>query len=300
MLSLALVLCTSPPAQLPMHAMDRSPRHVPWIGPASQQDVPYAPFGPRNVFDFHAPPTSVAGQSAAPVIVYVHGGGFEELGSEALDLSIAPWPELRDRGYAIVAVRFRQKPSGVYGADQARDVGCVVQMLRANAAAWHVDPNAIVGFGISSGAYALGLLAYGPELADAASADPNERASSRIDAFLNDRCGSDWRSFVDAGITVHPFQPTTLAGVSQTDRQRASALWWLEQPAAHAVPTISFYKVPVHTPPLVNLHDGWLGWQLTQDLVALGEARSTFHLYLGATPLPWQLGYDFLYDVIGW
>ena len=38
--------------------------HVPWTGPASQMDVPYAPFGPRNVFDFHAPPHSVAGQTA--------------------------------------------------------------------------------------------------------------------------------------------------------------------------------------------------------------------------------------------
>lgn len=284
----------------PARTLQRRRLHVPWTGPASAQDVPYAPFGPRNVFDFHAPPASVAGQTAAPLIVYVHGGGFEELNTEALDLTQAPWPEFQDRGYAIAAVRYRQKPSSVFGAETARDAGYVVQLLRANAAAWHVDPNRIVGFGTSSGAFVLGLLAYGPDLANAASADPNEHASSRLNAFLNDRCESDWRNFVDTAITIHPFNSTTLALVPQPDRERASALWWLEQPGAHAVPTISFYKVPVNVPPLVNLHDGWLGWQLTQDLAAHGEPHCTFHLYLGETPLPWPLAYAFLETVVGW
>ncbi|MBI5364457.1 MAG: alpha/beta hydrolase [Planctomycetes bacterium] len=284
----------------PVRTLERRRLHVPWIGPASAQDVPYAPFGPRNVFDWYAPPASVAGQSAAPVIVYVHGGGFDELNTEAIQLANAPWPELQDRGYAIAAVRYRQKPSAVFGADMARDAGYVVQLLRANAAAWNVDPNAIVGYGTSSGAFVLGLLAYGPDLVNPASADPVERASSRLNAFLNDRCESDWRNFVDAGITVHPFASPTLVGVPQQDRERASALWWLEQPGAHAVPTLSFYKVPVNTPPLVNLHDGWLGWQLTQDLAALGETHSAFLLYLGASPLPWPLAYDFLETVVGW
>ena len=274
--------------------------HVPWTGPASQMDVPYAPFGPRNVFDFHAPPHSVAGQSAAPVVVFVHGGGFDELNTEFVDLTAAPWAELQDRGYAIVAVRYRQQPSGVYGADMARDAGYVVQLLRTNAAAWNIDPNAIVGYGTSSGAFVLGLLAYGRDRANPASLDPTEHASSRLNAFLNDRCESDWRNFVDSAITIHPFNSATLVGVPQAEREAASALWWLERPNAHTVPTISFYKVPVNVPPLVNLHDGWLGWQLTQDLLAHGETQSTFHLYLGTTPLPWSLAYDFLYDVIGW
>lgn len=284
----------------PPPVLQRRRAHVPWAGPASQMDVPYAPFGPRNVFDFHAPPASVAGQSAAPVVVFVHGGGFEELNTEFVDLSASPWVELQDRGYAIVAVRYRQRPSGVYGADMARDAGYVVQLLRTNAAAWHVDPNAIVGYGTSSGAFVLGLLAYGRDRANPASADPNEHASSRLNAFLNDRCESDWRHFVDSAITIHPFNSATLVGVPQTDREAASALWWLERPNAQTVPTISFYKVPVNVPPLFNLHDGWLGYEMTQELQAHGQSECSFHLYLGTTPLPWELAYDWLYRVIGW
>lgn len=271
---------------------------TPWTGPADMQDLPYPPFTPFCVFDWYAPPYAVVGQSGAPVLFFVHGGGFDELNGETLDPTSAPFAELRRRGYAIVSVRYRQKPSGVFGYDMARDAAYVVQLLRSQASTWSIDPNRIVGYGASSGAFVLGMLAYADDFRDLASPDPVLHESSRIDAFVNDRCESDWLHFVDASITIHPFNSSTLVGVPIVEKERASALWWLAQPGAVATPTISYYRAPVHAPPLVNLHDGWLGQELASSLTALGCTDCPFTVY--APPLPWHEVYDWLYRVVGW
>lgn len=300
--SLTATACTmlvQPPlAQGPRapHGPGRRFTPLPWSGPPDQADIPYAPFAARDVFDWYAPPFEIPGGN--PVLLWVHGGGFEEGGNESILLTDAPFAELHARGYAIVAVRWRQRPSAVYGAAMARDPGRVVQELRANAAAWRIDPHAIVGYGISSGAYALGLLAFGPDYAIAGHADPVLRESSRIDAFLNDRCESDWLHFVDSSITIHPFNAPDLTTVTQTKKELASALWWLQQPNAPSVPTISFYRSSVHPPPLVNLHDGWLGQELHNALVALGEQHCSFTV-VGTSPIPWDAVYDWFFDVVG-
>lgn len=296
-------LCASGPAPQAPNARHTSPgatlARLPWSGPADAVDVPYAPFSARNVFDWYAPPFELAGGAGQPVLVWAHGGGFDERGSEALSLDEAPFGALHARGYAIVAVRFRQRPSGVFGAEMARDVGSVVQLLRANAASYHIDPNAIVGYGSSSGALTLGLLAFGPDYHVQSSADPVLRESSRIDAFLNDRCESDWLHYVDNQIVNHPFNAFDLTGVSQSEKELASALWWLQQPGAHTVPTLSIYRSRVHTPPLVNLHDGWLGEQLNNALVALGETHCSFHV-TGTAPIPWSVVERWCFDVFGY
>lgn len=280
----------------PPHGPGRRYTPLPWSGPPDRADVPYAPFAARNVFDWYAPPFEIPGGN--PVLLWVHGGGFDELGNESIVLTDAPFAELHARGYAIVAVRWRQRPSGVFGANMARDPAYVVQQLRSDAATWRIDPNAIVGYGISSGAYVLGLIAYGPDYAIPAHPDVVLTQSSRIDAFLNDRCESDWLHFVDSAITIHPFNAVDLTTVTQTKKELASSSWWLQQATPSTVPTISFYRSSVHAPPLVNLHDGWLGQELNNALVALGEQHCSFTV-IGTNPMPWSVVYDWFFDVVG-
>ncbi len=272
---------------------------LPWSGPQDQADVPYAPYTALNVFDWYAPPFEIAGAAGNPVLVWVHGGGFDEAGDESIQLTDAPFAALHARGYAIVSVRYRQRPSGIFGAAMARDAGYVVQHLRANAANYHVDPDAIAGYGTSSGAFVLGLLAFGPDYQVPGSPDPVLRESSRVDAFLNDRCETDWLHFVDGQITILPFNAPDLTTVALTKKQLASALWWLQQAGAHTVPTISFYRSSVHAPPLVNLHDGWLGDELNNALVALGEAHCSFTV-IGTNPIPWNVVEAWFFDVFGY
>lgn len=94
----------------------------------------------------------------APLVVYVHGGGWEqgthELGRDELDI-VNP---LRDFGVAVASVQYRLTDKNNKFPDPVNDVTDAIRYLTANANELDIDKGRICELGGSAGAH-LSLLA---------------------------------------------------------------------------------------------------------------------------------------------
>lgn len=92
----------------------------------------------------------------APVIVYVHGGGWQT-GDKREGEGVALASEISGRGYFLVSLNYRLAPKYKFPA-QIEDVKCAIRHLRANSAAYHIDPDHIGAMGSSAGGHLVALL----------------------------------------------------------------------------------------------------------------------------------------------
>lgn len=116
--------------------------------------------------------------SSHPVVVYVHGGGFD--GGDK-----GPRPYHRhfaDRGYAVLDIQYRLARPGRPTWDLAvADVGCALTWVTAQAGAYGLDPERVALFGESAGgslAYLAGYLAADDQLVPSCGS-PQELAGVR-------------------------------------------------------------------------------------------------------------------------
>ena len=149
----------------------------------SAADVSYGPH-PHQLIDIYAPPE---GKGPFPVVLWFGG-----LWAPSKNV-----PDLRrsfEADCAVVGVEMR-----VMGEAKAEKVDppvavCLLdarralQFVRLNAARWNLDPGRIAVAGGSQGALPALYLGCAGELADPGSADPVERASTRV------ACVGAWRS----------------------------------------------------------------------------------------------------------
>ena len=100
---------------------------------------------------------SPKGRDKAPVIVAIHGGGWQ-VGAPS---TYQHWgPLLAKNGYAVVAIRYRLMKPGVKTYPGAvYDVKAAIQYVRANASDLGVDPARIGLMGDSAGAHLAALVA---------------------------------------------------------------------------------------------------------------------------------------------
>lgn len=123
-------------------------------------------------------------QSApTPLIIWIHGGGWQS-GSRTLG---ANGPQLRqaNRGYAVASVSYRLSGAAKFPA-QISDVKAAVRWLRANAAAYNLDPNKFAAWGSSAGAHLavlLGTSSASGFLENTTMGNPNQH--SRVQAVLD-------------------------------------------------------------------------------------------------------------------
>jgi acetyl esterase/lipase len=163
---LSLALAASTTAQEPQKAEDRKPTF---------EDVSYGPH-PRNVLDFWQARTD----RPAPVVVFIHGGGFvagdktKARGSPAIGQCL-------DKGVHFASINYRYR-SEVPIQHCLRDGARAIQFLRTRADAWKIDPKRVAAFGSSAGASTSLWLAFHDDLADPANADPVLRQSTRLSA----------------------------------------------------------------------------------------------------------------------
>jgi acetyl esterase/lipase len=96
------------------------------------------------VMDIHIPD---GGRKARPAVMMIHGGAWRygDRGhyTEAAERFAAA-------GYVAATIEYRLVPAGVYPA-AAQDCLCALSFLRANAAAYGIDPNRIAVTGYSAG-----------------------------------------------------------------------------------------------------------------------------------------------------
>lgn len=116
--------------------------------PVTAADIPYGPHE-RHRFDLYRPQSD----APAPVLVFVHGGGFlkgDKGGDDA-------WPNANvgrmaaQAGFLGVVINYRLAPDHVWPAG-SEDVAAVVGWLKAHAAEHGGDPDRIVLMGTSAGA----------------------------------------------------------------------------------------------------------------------------------------------------
>jgi acetyl esterase/lipase len=116
-----------------------------------KRDIPYAsPAADRQVLDVHSP----AAASRAPVVFWIHGGGWQA--GDKTDVQVKP-AYFTDQGFVFVAPNYRLLPQvemEVLVRDVARGLGWVHREIAAHGG----DPNRIFVMGHSAGAQLAALL----------------------------------------------------------------------------------------------------------------------------------------------
>lgn len=134
------------------------------IGERAAASYPPAPgtreyaFGadPKQRLDLVKP----AGMSRAPVLLFIHGGGWS-IGDKAHAAGDkAKWANAR--GWAFASANYRLVPQATV-EQQAADVASAIAWLRANAAAQGLDPDRVVLMGHSAGAHLAALVGTDPQ-----------------------------------------------------------------------------------------------------------------------------------------
>lgn len=106
---------------------------------------------PKQKIDLMVP----AGASEAPILFYVHGGGWSIGDKAAGAAKKGPWAT--GQGWAYVSANYRLVPQATV-EQQAADLANALAWLRANARARGLDPDRIVLMGHSAGAHLVALL----------------------------------------------------------------------------------------------------------------------------------------------
>lgn len=107
---------------------------------------------PLQVMDFWAP----AGAKNAPLVLYVHGGGWKR-GSKDTAMGNALPGHQRDQGYAFASINYRLVPAATV-EQQASDVAQALAYLLARADKLGIDRSKVVITGHSAGAHLVALV----------------------------------------------------------------------------------------------------------------------------------------------
>ncbi len=137
--------------------------------PAGAKAIRNVAYGadPAQRFDIYLP----ANARNAPVVFYVHGGGWAngDKTNPGTANKLAYW---LPKGYAVVSANYRMLPVAM-PLEQARDVARAVATAQSHAAEWKIDAKRFVLMGHSAGAHLVALLGADPKmLADAGARRP--------------------------------------------------------------------------------------------------------------------------------
>lgn len=122
-------------------------------------------------------PTGSSGAALAPLVIWIHGGGFRLGDKRSMRRrSVGPPPRptgpdgpyqiqvpdvaaLTAKGYAVASINYRLGASMAEAAVPAiHDGKAAVRFLRANAGAYHLDPDRFAVWGNSAGGYMAAML----------------------------------------------------------------------------------------------------------------------------------------------
>ncbi len=108
-------------------------------------DLPYASLSPAQKLDIYLPE---AGEGPFPVIMHIHGGGFEV--GDKRDVHVLPYLQGLERGYAVVSMNYRLSGEAVFPA-AVQDLKAAIRWLRANAQTYALDTERMAACGGSAG-----------------------------------------------------------------------------------------------------------------------------------------------------
>lgn len=239
-----------------------APRHLVacllFVSSLSGQDpvptIANAAYGkhPSQVLDFY----QANANEPAPLLFFIHGGGWMN-GDKAKPDFLT---QCLDRGISVVSINYRLIPEAVTAGITPPVKACLddaaraLQFVRSKAGEWKVDKTRIAGCGGSAGGFMSLWLAYHPDMAALASADPVSRESTRLSAVLafvpqtslDPLQMRSWIANVDYG--HHAF---SLPSYQEFIDQRSALLPWIEQYSPYALassddpPVYLFYDTPL-------------------------------------------------------
>lgn len=126
---------------------------VPQTEFSTETDVIFSPDGWPEALqaDLYLP----EGEQLRPAVLLVHGGGWERRSREDMN-----WiaEELASNGFAVMNIDYRFAPEHTFPA-QLYDLQLAMNWLHHQAESYQIDRNAISGFGFSSGAHLVSLMA---------------------------------------------------------------------------------------------------------------------------------------------
>jgi acetyl esterase/lipase len=143
------------PVRMPMDRFekngpfDRPMFHIPDLDVTNVKrkflDIPYASISSSQKLDIYLPET---GEGPYPVLVQIHGGGFEF--GDKRDIHLQPFLEGIHKGYAVVSINYRLSGEAIFPA-AVEDVKAAVRWIKANSVAYHFDNHRIAACGGSAG-----------------------------------------------------------------------------------------------------------------------------------------------------
>lgn len=168
-----------------MRSSQQSGKSAP-LGYPVEPTHPELVYGPyeRNQLDLWQANVS----EPAPIIIYIHGGGFVG-GSKEKAARVTFIEQALAEGIHFASINYRYQYRSVEDLDDPQRTGTpgcfldgarAVQYLRANAAQWKIDPDKVIVFGSSAGGGISLFLGANDDLADPDSEDPILRESSQV------------------------------------------------------------------------------------------------------------------------
>ena len=112
-----------------------------------------------------------------PIAVFIHGGGFDYGSKEKLNAT--ELSQLLKAGISVASINYRYKTIAPLPAAH-HDAKHALQFIRSNSELWGIDKDKIGVWGSSAGAQISMWLAFSDEMADAESANPIEKESTRV------------------------------------------------------------------------------------------------------------------------
>lgn len=177
------------------------------IEPVRFKDIPYVENGtPRQCLDIVLP-HDYRDRAPLPVIVYIHGGGWNKGDKSGYSKN----PALLKQGYACVSINYRYLKDAFFPA-QIQDCKAAVRWLRAHADRYRLDPDRIGVFGTSAGGHLAAMLGVTGDFGEFDVGDHLDR-SSRVHAVCN--------AFGPSDLTLYAKTPGLLAA---SDRSLAPVL----------------------------------------------------------------------------
>lgn len=156
-----------------------------------EQDLRFSPSDwPEALFaDLYLPERQIS-QAPLPVVLMVHGGGWQRRSREDMD-----WiaEEVASHGFAVLNIDYRFAPEHTFPA-QLHDLQLARQWLNRHAGEYHLDQNQVNGFGFSSGAHLIALMALVAS-SDSDLNQPHGGSETRLNAVVTGGLPSDLMAF---------------------------------------------------------------------------------------------------------
>jgi hypothetical protein len=137
----------------------------------TEADVKYGTHE-RHVLDFW----KVESDKPAPLIVYIHGGGFVGGDKSRIRGSIQPFLDAKV-AFASINYRFRKHAPIM---EILKDGALAIQFMRSRCREWNIDPRRIGVYGTSAGAIMSLWVGMHNDVGDRRSKDPVGRYTSRV------------------------------------------------------------------------------------------------------------------------